>query len=143
MLITEMVERFQCPGCVCGYRTTCGSYAYSEEHLLCTGHILGTMSGLGNTFALGLPKGFCRPGFGCEEPARARKRMDIRLWPAPTSPAWGLLNVPVWAMAEDGFLFVRTFAPRVNQSWVDVIENGTLAMTPNAIDVGQFIGDID
>lgn len=69
--------------------------------------------------------------------------MDIRLWVSGTKPEWDRLNVPVWAMVDDGFLFVRTFAPRVNMSWVDVIEGGDLSMVPNAINVGAFVGEID
>lgn len=99
---------------------------------------------MGNLIALGLPKGFCKPGYDwSENPPRSRYTMDIRLWVAGTKPAWNRLNVPVWAMVEGGFLFVRTFAPRVNMSWVDVIEGGDLSLVPNAINVGEFVGEID
>ena len=142
----EMVELFQCPGCVCGKDTQCGNYNYDEEDYRCVSHVLGTQFGLGNSVALGLPKGFNKPGFNIikgEEEFRTRTRMDIRLFLKDTYFGWDKLNIPVWAMEKDGFLFVRTFAPRINQSWVDVIKNGKLEMCPQAINVADFIDEID
>jgi hypothetical protein len=144
--IVKMVEEFQCPGCVCGSDTTCGRYKFDETMRQCTGHVLGTMIGLGNSIALGLPKGFNKPGVDWKaEPPRAFNTMKIRLYPKGTLPEnhWNHLNVAVWAMGHDGHLFVRTFAPRINNSWVDVIEGGTLSMVPNAIDVSKFVNEID
>ena len=136
-----MVEKFQCPGCVAGGDTNCGSYKYDEMELRCTSHVLGTMIGLGNNIALGMPKGFNKPGF--KDDGTIRNRIDIRLFKSGEKPEWDNLNVPVWAMVEDGFLFVRTFAPRINMSWVDVIEGGDLGLVPDAINVAEFINEID
>ena len=72
-----------------------------------------------------------------------KNKIDIRLWPGGTKLDWDKLNVPVWAMVKDGFLFVRTFAPRINRTWIDVIEHGTMDMVPNAINVSEFIDEID
>ena len=138
--VVPLVEQFQCPGCVCGSDTKCGRYQYDPRELRCVSHVLGIHLGLGNRVALGLPKGFNKPGW---EGGETRNKMDIRLFPKGETPKWDNLNVPVWAMEQDGFLFVRTLAPRINFSWVDVIEGGTLSMTPNAINVGDFIGEID
>lgn len=137
----ELVEEFQCPGCVSGSDTNCGSYNYGQRELRCVSHVLGTQFGLGNVIALGMPKGFNKPGF--REDGQARNRMDIRLWEKGTHPDWERLNVPVWAMEKDDFLFVRTFAPRVNCTWVDIVEGGSLELCPNAIDVAEFINEID
>lgn len=139
--IDGLVMRFQCPGCVCGSDTGCGKYKYDSQELRCVSHVLGTHLGLGNIIALGLPVGFCKPGW--EKDNTARSKMDIRLFLKGSAPDWDKLNVPVWAMEKDGFLFVRTFAPRVNFSWVDVIEGGSLAMVPNAVDVSEFVDEID
>lgn len=139
---SALVERFQCPGCVSGCDTNCGSYKWDYRELRCTGHILGTMLGLGNNIALGLPKGFNKPGFS-DKREGARNTMDIRLHPKGSSPSWDKLNIPVWAMVEDGFLFVRTYAPRINFGWVDVIEGGTMAMVPEAFDVATIKDEID
>jgi hypothetical protein len=69
--------------------------------------------------------------------------MFIRLWVSGTAPDWDRFNVPVWAMEKDGFLFVRTFAPRLDEGSVDVIEGGTLKMVPQAIDISPFIDEMD
>ncbi len=140
--VDRLVRQFQCPGCVCGGDTDCGVYTYDQNERRCVSHVLGTMIGLGNSIALGLPKGFHKPGWD-KERKRARNRIDVRLWPQGDHPEWDRLNVAVWAMEQDGHLFVRTFAPRVNVSWVDVIEGGTLAMVPDAINVAEFIDEID
>lgn len=142
----KLVEQFQCPGCTNGSSTSCGVYSPRNQDgsVWCNKHVLGTMLGLGNNIALGLPKGFCRPGVDTEaNPRRARNKIDVRLWPSGTKPEWDRLNVPVWAMVEDGFLFVRTFSPRINRSWVDVIEHGGMEMVPSAINVSEFIDEID
>ena len=139
--IVEMVEKFQCPGCVLGYCTGCGDFNYDEREMRCTSHCLGTAIGAPNNLvALGLPRGFNKPGWNGDD---VRSTIDIRLWPDGTHPAWDRLNVPVWAMEQDGYLFVRTFAPRVNLSWVDVIKDRTIALVPQAIDVKEFIDEID
>ena len=138
----NLVEEFQCPGCVCGGDIKCGKFKLNDSYgVFCEGHVLGTSIGIGNYFALGLPKGFCKPGFNQNH--ECRNTMNIRLWERGTAPNWNKLNVPVWAMEKDGFLFVRTFSPRLNTAYVDVIEGGTLADTPNAINVEVFIGEID
>jgi len=143
MTEAEIVKEFQCAGCVCGMDTNCGRYKTEPSWgFVCRSHVLGTCSlPYVGSFALGLPKGFCRPGF--DSNGENRNKMDIRLWKAGNVPAWDKFNVAVWAMERDGFLFVRTFAPRVNQTWVDVIDGGTLAMCPNAINVGEFYDEID
>lgn len=137
----KLVEKFQCPGCVCGGDTNCDSYNYDPCELRCVSHVLGTQLGPGNIIALGMPKGFNRPGF--REDGTAKNRMNIRLWETGTRPRWDKLNVPVWAIVKDSFLFVRTFAPRIDCTWVDVIKNGSLDMCPNAVNVAEFINEID
>ena len=44
---------------------------------------------------------------------------------------------------QDGFLFVRTYSPRTNQTFVDVIEEGALSLVPQAIDVSKFYEEMD
>jgi len=155
--IKELVEKFQCPGCVAGMDIECGSFKLADDindgACQCVGHVLGTHMGLGNPVALGLPKGFHKPGWyrNGEDPNggwKHRNQMEIRLWETGTAPEWNNLNVPVWAMEQEGYLFVRTYAPRINGSWVDVIEGGTMdlveaAHSLNMIDVGQFYDEID
>lgn len=168
LTVVDMVEKFQCPGCVSGSDTTCGNYVpvtqsgFSDDAKAswCDGHTLGT-SLFGSTgmlhMALGLPKGFNRSGqtldiFNAhfkEGPHKGRRKpntasfMEIRLWLAGQDPGWDEFNIPVWAMVEDGFLFVRTVCPRTARVITDVIEGGTLDMVPNAVDVGKFVDEID
>jgi hypothetical protein len=56
---------------------------------------------------------------------------------------WDKFNVPVWALVQEGVLFVRTYCPRTNQTFVDVIEGGTLSLVPQAIDVAPFYEEMD
>jgi len=97
----------------------------------------------GDSFALGMPKGFnkCRRPWGPNQPRD--NSLNIRIWSEGEAPTWDNKNVPVWAMEQDGFLFVRTLSPRIGVLAVDVIEGGTLALVPTAIDVGEFIDEID
>lgn len=141
----KMVERFQCPGCVGGGDTKCGRYVpdTSRGGHRCSGHVIGTviMPGVGH-IALGMPRGFNRPGLD-DSRKQTRNAFDVRLFTSGTAPTWDRLNVPVWAMEHEGCLFVRTYQPRLNVAFVDVVEDGTLALVPNAIDVGQFYNEID
>jgi len=137
--IIEMVEEFQCPGCVCGSDTKCGFYKNDKDLNACSSHVLKTfILGIGY-IAIGLPRGFCRPGPN----EGIKNKMAIRLWDDGKYPAWDKLNIAVWAMEEEGTLFVRTYSPRINYSVVDVIDGGTLDMCPNAINVAEFIDEID
>jgi len=143
MKLEQMVEKFQCPGCVCGSDTKCGRYTPDSYGLRCTRHVLGTLLVLIGHIALGLPKGFCCPGFETSGNRNTRNTIDIRMWVVGTKPGWDRFNVPVWAMVVDGFLFIRTYQPRLNSTFVDVVEGGTLAMVPQALNVSEFIDEID
>ncbi len=145
--IAQMVDKFQCAGCVCGCGTDdCDSYHYDEDSRRCTGHVLGTMlGGPAGLIALGLPKGFRKPTrvYDGQEANGLRNRINIRLWQIGEDPGWDKFNRPIWAMVKDGFLFVRTFAPRIDTSWIDVVEHGMLGMVPGALDVSEFYDEID
>lgn len=142
----ELVEKFQCPGCVAGSDAECGNYQPNEQYgAVCKSHVLGTSIGApNNKIALGLPKGFNKPGVS-DDGVNARNTINLRLWSKDAGcPDWDNLNIPVWAMIEDGFLFVRTYCPRLNFGYVDVIEGGDFDVLPEStIDVGKFIDEID
>jgi len=157
-----MIEKFQCLGCTCGYRTDeCDQFDFTnmQTGCWCLGHSAGTfMSGAGK-IALGLPKGFNRvgtikTGFETESDRNARRSTNIRLMTEPPKVEqnedgegksyYDEFNVPVWAMEEDGYLFVRVMCPRINYTYVDVIKGGKFSdICPNAIDVGEFHDEID
>lgn len=141
--IRNMIEKFQCPGCVCGSDTSCPKFEYDGNYGgSCNGHVVGTTMGLFTHIALGLPKGFCRTSI-CPDEKNTHNKMVIRCWERGTSPEWDKFNVPVWALFQDGYLFVRTYSPRIGDIAVDIVEGGTLAMVPQAIDVRDFINDMD
>ena len=140
----KMIEEFQCPGCVSGSDTaTCKSFKFKNDvyGFQCIAQCPGTRAMPGGLLALGLPRGFNKVG---QAEATRTKDVYIRLWTKEDAPPkWDKLNVAVWAMEEDGYLFVRTFSPRINKSYVDVIQGGTLKSVPGAINVGEFKDDID
>lgn len=143
-VLKAMVEEFQCPGCTIGYDTNCGKFRPGDAFggRQCTSHSAGTIVPGVGFVQLGLPKGFNRitkpfrvPGDG--------NYTNVRLHDSPATYQPDRLNVAVWAMEVDGHLFVRTYNPRVDATFVDVIKGGTLALVPGAINVGEFIDEID
>lgn len=138
MIKLKMVEEFQCPGCVAGSDTKCGSFKLEEfnNQFHCSKHVPGTtMAGVGKIL-LGLPKGFNR--------TTREQGTCVRLCDKPDASHWNNLNVAVWAMEMDGYLFVRTYSPRVDVTWIDVIKGGTMANVPaGTINVAEFIDEID
>lgn len=146
-----MVEKFLCPGCVCGSNTECGHYKEpTDGYDGCLGHCLGTrLLPAPGLFALGMPKGFNRPGWFFEksdEPIQPH-HMVIRLLPKTTNnkfQGYDWLNVPVWALEQDGFLFVRTMCPRVGMTYIDVFEGGKAEeICPQAINVTDRYAEYD
>ncbi len=131
----RLIEKYQCPGCTLGPDVFCGSFKAAEIGQGCDGHSFGTaMTGVG-FFALGLPKGFNREG--------ARGSLHLRVFTGGY-PEYDKFNVAVWAMRHEGDVLVRTYLPRVNRAYVDIVggaANGKLPL--GAIDVGEFYEEID
>lgn len=151
-----MIKEFLCPGCTCGNDPKdCRAFKVSLEaasgsdqvFFSCAGHSAGVF-GIGpGRIALGMPKGFNRYGGSvppshvdaAAEEARSGKYtpgrgdvmnmhpMYINLWDGANRPVYDWLNVPVWALEQDGYLFVRVYSPRVNGTRVDVIKGGKKA----------------
>lgn len=138
----EMIEEFQCPGCVAGSYPKCLELYDDGKCFYCKRHVLGTCRlGIGS-WALGLPKGFCRPGKDTEH--IHFNKIPLRLWESPEKiPVWDTFNIACWALEQEGYLFVRTYMPRINQGMTDVIRGGTRAMVPAAIDVAPFLDEMD
>lgn len=146
----EMVQEFQCQGCVSGPFEECYQREQEDTSFRCKKHCLGTtvMTGAGmNRVALGLPTGFNKEGFEY-----------IRLYKEMPPSFWNHLNVPVWVLEQDGYLFVKTYSPRINKVFIDVIKDGKISdMTFDKpatcgesrlkdfkpINVGEFIEEID
>jgi hypothetical protein len=140
----EMIEKFQCPGCVSGPDPkTCPHFKLSTEYgFKCGGHVLGTSINMQIHIALGMPKGFNRTP-PQDDKMRTRSTMELGMWLEGTKPDWDKLNVPVWALEQDDCLFVRTFSPRTDRSRIDVIAGGKLDMVPGALDVSKFYEEFD
>lgn len=139
-----MVQEFQCPGCMLGSDITCGKFKPSTDYgALCESQAPGTfILGVFSWILLGMPVGFNKVQM-IMAPMTDKRLPPVRLWEKGTHPTWNHLNVPVWALEKDGWLFVRTVEPRKGRIYVDVIEEGTRALTPNAINVAEFVNDID
>jgi len=148
----KMIEKFQCPGCACGSSTTCPIFKFSDEYgFRCESHTAGTHVGRGpnSLVILGLPKGFNKVGAAINA-LRVKQNINnrpktplVRLWEKGKAPEWNRLNIPVWAFEEGGYLYVRTYVPLINIGFVDVIEDGSLDMVPAALNVKDFINEID
>lgn len=160
-----MIKRLQCSGCVCGHDPAeCSSFRPIEDTVgfSCQGWVPGTLiipdPGL---ICLGLPKGFNIVGPFIQK-AELGKQRYVNLFSSPEDLPkrevsatnlfegyWNKLNVPVWAMEYDGYLFVKTYAPRKNIMWVSVIKGGTMALfdsypdVPRPINVADFVDFID
>lgn len=140
-----MIEEHQCPGCFNGHSPeSCRAYepVHNEGSFRCKNWHPSTFMGRVGRIALGLPKGFCRTGiadFAGKEPP-----VYMRLYTsADKKNSYDKFNVAVWAMEKNGYLYVRCYCPRVNWTFVDVIKGGKLDLAPGAINVGEFINEID
>lgn len=132
-----MINEFICPGCVNGSDTKCGRFIKTDigdGGSTCHNHHPGTMMFPGGTMMLGLPTGFNKV---------RENKIVVRVYEEVPVDKWNHLNIAVWAMEKDGYLFVRTFCPRIATSYIDVIKGGTLALVPQALDVSKFIDSID
>jgi hypothetical protein len=131
-----MIEQFQCPGCVCGSDTSCGEFELNPMTDSCINHVPGTMVIPGGLIMLGLPKGFNK--IGPINPLKQRtpirfhaKGDDIGFW-----DKW---NIPVWGMIKDGFLFIRTYCPRINTGYVDVFQTSESTTLPKGcLDISNW-----
>lgn len=151
MTLKNMIEEFQCVGCVGGSDTDCGRFVQAAAS--CKSHVAGTeLLGVG-AILLGMPKGFNKTGHHYDANGKFVSNYRVDIWFYPPGAAkeaigvYNYLNVPVWAMEKDGNLFVRVFMPRVNASFTQVVAGGTINMIEDAgfnpFNVSEFEGDID
>ena len=153
----DMISKFQCVGCDhFGPAEHCTKFQLNSEwgFFYCSNHNpLSFASIKCGSVCLGLPKGFNRLGaldFNLIE-------TFIRLWISPDSkthqserPHFDKFNIPTWAMEYkvkkvkgDSYLFVRTYSPRTNQTFVDVIKGCTIDQLRDYCDDGVENGIID
>jgi hypothetical protein len=151
----KMISDTQCPGCGYGYDARdCKWFQFVEPtdagrtFFRCDKHAPATYHTVMGKLLIGLPRGFCRLGPQWDALLHTENRTQeagfIRLWEEDQAPEFDKFNIPVWALEHKGYLFIRTFMPRVNWTLVDVIENGKLqAICPHAVNVGEFYDEID
>lgn len=109
----EIIERYQCPGCVCGSDISC--YKKDNDGVGCDRHCAGTtiMPQIGRIF-LGLPNGFCRLG-KCENIKISIFDEFEKGW------EYDKFNVPAWKhLDEYGNTLVRGICPRLNNPWIHI-----------------------
>ena len=151
----EIIERFICSGCICGSNTSCGNF-FTERKTDritivrakgCANHLTGTSMFCGGQiirFAPRMPVGFSKSK---NIDGEFENRFDIEVYTKDEIDEFKLelnyLNIPVWAMEEDGFLFVRIYSPRINLGRIAIVEDGTMDLVPEALDVKEFQSEID
>lgn len=121
-----MIEEFQCPGCVCGSNTKCGNFRKESwgNGFRCVNHVPGTTLFPGGRIFLGMPKGFNKVGPRYQE---GEATPPIVLFSSPEDmPMYDFLNVPVWGLEQDGYLFLRVYSPRINFGMIHVCKDATL-----------------
>lgn len=126
MQTSNVVEIYQCPGCINGYDINCGKFENYHENLACKAHAPGTISQTGSnfiTFFLGMPKGFNRIG--------PYKNLKIQIFENIThlNETWNYdkYNVPVWKyLNKKGHIFVRGLSPRINYPFLHIILSGMI-----------------
>mgnify|MGYP003425246834 CR=1 FL=1 len=128
----DLVQKFQCPGCGAGIDVSSGCFKPSDT-LACGNHSAGTyIAGIG-CINLGLPKGFNRLGPINKDIQKSNIRLFAEL------PEYNAFNMPLWALEEDGHLFVVVAIPRLQQFWVDVVPGKKISdLPPNVIDVSTI-----
>ena len=115
--IVETIEEFQCPGCTNGSDTKCGTFKQATYGEHCSNHSAGTMILGSGKINLGLPNGFNKVRNIPEG-----LNTNIRIFTSEMAKnAFNVFNVPTWTMEYKGCLLVRTYLPRIDMTYVDII----------------------
>ena len=122
--IKEMVDTYQCPGCVGGSSTEDGCYIErTSSYEGCSAHVSGTTSLSTGKFFLGMPTGFTRIG--------QEKNMKLALFSSCENQEkmweYSRYNVPVWKFLDsNGNTLVRGLKPRLNAPFIHIIRGNCL-----------------
>lgn len=129
----DIVEKYQCPGCVCGGDTACGSAHNTGWGDQCDGHVPGTsIVGLRQRLLIGMPRGYNKLRRGCLADGVTT---PVRIFPPDESKHYGPFDVPVWSMQHGDNVLVRTFQPRTGVAWIDIHPNAKREdIAPESID---------
>lgn len=118
----EIIEEYQCPGCISGSCPNDGCFKKSEHSSSCIKHCAGTFAlPTVGKFFLGMPKGFNRLG--------TQKDLKIEIFKTQKDQeeVWEYdhLNLAVWKHKnKTGHIFVRGYMPRLNEGFIHIILEG-------------------
>lgn len=118
--IKEIIEEYQCTGCLKGSGISCFA-SNPQGGIGCGSHKAGTYMSSVGAFFLGMPKGFNRTNN-----QDGLKPIIFQNF----ADGWGYTkyNVPVWKyLSEDGHTFVRGISPRINSPFVHVFLENCIA----------------
>ena len=122
MLKNEMIEKFQCPGCIHGYDTDCGNfelYQYKNKEFHCNSHVAGTFVNF-NKIYIGLINGFNKVG-------QLPDNINNNIWICNENiPDFDEFNIPVWYRIEKDVMYIRVYSPRINYGKIFIIDNKIL-----------------
>ena len=143
----EMIEEYQCPGCVCGSDTSCGKYKESTAFngVFCESWVPGTIVWPNGAIALGMPKGFNKG----HKPYRAPSFNDRGNYPmsfltSDQTFEFNKFNVAVWCLEMKNALFVRMFSPRINMTVTLVFDGKTQKdVCPEATNIQSILDEMD
>lgn len=121
----DIVEKYQCPGCISGRNIGCGRFYKFEIGIGCGAHTAGTQLGVNPSerIFLGLPKGFSRTGPFRELAIIIFK--DIEQQQEQFVYDW--LNIPVWKYKTiEKHILIRGISPRINVPFLHIILKGKI-----------------
>lgn len=114
LIVKDAIEKYQCPGCVCGSDISCFE-PNKTGGVGCGKHHAGTMgTGIGSFF-LGMPRGFNR--------LYKDHELKPNIYTTFKSSEWkyNKWNVPVWKyLSLDGHTFVRGLMPRRSVPFIHI-----------------------
>jgi hypothetical protein len=132
MKSVELIEKYCCNGCARA-KIHCSDIEVNkkEGYRVCKNHLpAGLLSGFSFVMNYALP-----PGFN-----ETLQSTQIRIWEPGSRPSYNALSVAVWALEDDGLLFVRVLWPRTGWYYVDIVPEATIAeVCPSALDVRPIL----
>lgn len=139
--VIKAIKEYQCPGCMKGCDSDCDCFELEKQDCgayNCSNHFPSTICSLAGQLLLGCPKGFNYLGPIDKE----IQTSFIRIWKKGTNLNWDKYNIPTWARKVDGNVFIKTYSPRINLCYVDILLEST-ELPEGAIDIEGFIDEMD
>lgn len=145
MKIEEMIEEFQCSGCVAGPDPkSCDTYELKEVTgggFHCAGHVPGTnLGGPGGMLRiyLGIPKGFSRVPL---LPEGMLNNITLFSEDCEDEQCYDVLNIPVWKKELDNrCTCIKVCQPRTNMMRLHLINKpmSEIEGIENALEIGDM-----